>query len=111
MTSAYGGDNGPEGLIYIAPENTTTGKGYVIVANEISGTLSMYEVANAPTLATGEKSEKATFNVFPNPVTKEIRFISTERRDMNCMICPENFLEKRKCFNDRHFKIEYRSVS
>ncbi|OVE57504.1 choice-of-anchor I family protein [Chryseobacterium mucoviscidosis] len=71
MTSAYGGDNGPEGLIYIAPENTTTGKGYVIVANEISGTLSMYEIANAPTLAIGEvKSEKATFNVFPNPVTK-----------------------------------------
>lgn len=71
MTSAYGGDNGPEGIIYIAPENTTTAKGYVIVANEISGTLSMYEVAGAPTLATGEvKTEKATFNVFPNPVSK-----------------------------------------
>lgn len=70
-TSAYGGDNGPEGIIYIAPENTTTGKGYVIIANEISGTLSMYEVANAPTLATGEvKTEKTTFNIFPNPVTK-----------------------------------------
>lgn len=71
MTSAYGGDNGPEGITYVAPENTTTGKGYVIVANEISGTLSMYEVAGAPTLSTGEaKNEKATFNVFPNPVTK-----------------------------------------
>lgn len=71
MTSAYGGDNGPEGIIYVAPENTTTGKGYVIIANEISGTLSMYEVAGAPTLATGEtKTEKTTFNVFPNPVTK-----------------------------------------
>ncbi|MGL6125968.1 choice-of-anchor I family protein [Chryseobacterium artocarpi] len=70
-TSAYGGDNGPEGIIYIAPENTTTQKGYVIVANEISGTLSMYEVAVPPTLATGEvKQEKATFNVFPNPVNK-----------------------------------------
>lgn len=70
-TSAYGGDNGPEGIIYIAPENTTTGKGYVVIANEISGTLSMYEVANAPTLATGEvKAEKATFNVFPNPVAR-----------------------------------------
>lgn len=69
-TSAYGGDNGPEGIIYIAPENTTTGKGYVIIANEISGTLSMYEI-NSATLATGEtKVEKATFNVFPNPVTK-----------------------------------------
>ncbi|WP_370895558.1 choice-of-anchor I family protein [Chryseobacterium gossypii] len=70
MTSAYGGDNGPEGIIYIAPENTTTGKGYVIIANEISGTLSMYEIAGS-TLAVGEtKAEKATFNVFPNPVTK-----------------------------------------
>lgn len=71
LTSAYGGDNGPEGIIYIAPENTTTGKGYVIIANEISGTLSMYEVATSPTLGTGEvKTEKATFNVFPNPVNK-----------------------------------------
>lgn len=70
-TSAYGGDNGPEGVTYISPSNTTTGKGYVIVANEISGTLSMYEVALSPTLGTGEtKIEKATFNVFPNPVNK-----------------------------------------
>jgi len=70
-TSAFGGDNGPEGITYIAPQNTTTGKGYVIVANEISGTLSMYEVAPSPTLATGEvKTEKATFNIFPNPVNK-----------------------------------------
>jgi len=70
-TSAYGGDNGPEGIIYIAPENTTSHKGYVIVANEISGTLSIYEVAQAPTLGTGEiQSETATFNVFPNPVNK-----------------------------------------
>jgi hypothetical protein len=71
MTTAYGGDNGPEGITYIAPENSATGKGYVIVANEISGTLSMYEVVLSTTLATGDvKSEKATFNIFPNPVNK-----------------------------------------
>jgi len=71
MTTAYGGDNGPEGITYIASENSATGKGYVIVANEISGTLSMYEVVLSPTLATGDvKSEKATFNIFPNPVNK-----------------------------------------
>ncbi|WP_312768528.1 choice-of-anchor I family protein [Epilithonimonas sp.] len=71
MTSAYGGDNGPEGITYIAPQNTTTGKGYVVIANEISGTLSMYEVALSPELATGDvKNEKATFNIFPNPVNK-----------------------------------------
>lgn len=69
-TSAFGGDNGPEGIIYIAPENTTTGKGYVVIANEISGTLSIYEVSSS-SLGTGDtKSEKATFNIFPNPVAK-----------------------------------------
>lgn len=71
MTTAYGGDNGPEGITYIAPASSATGKGYVIVANEISGTLSMYEVVLSPTLATGDvKSEKSTFNIFPNPVNK-----------------------------------------
>ncbi len=71
MTTAYGGDNGPEGITYIAPENSATGKAYVIVANEISGTLSMYEVVLSPTLANGDvKSEKASFNIFPNPVKK-----------------------------------------
>lgn len=69
-TSAYAGDNGPEGIIYIAPANTTN-KGYVIIANEISGTLSIYEVGPPPTLGTGETQiEKATFNIFPNPVNK-----------------------------------------
>lgn len=71
-TSAYGGDNGPEGIVYIAPDNTTTNKGYVIIANEISGTLAMYEVSGQTgTLGTSEiKNEKATFNIFPNPVNK-----------------------------------------
>ncbi|KFF00409.1 alkaline phosphatase [Chryseobacterium formosense] len=70
-TSAFAGDNGPEGIIYIAPENMNNGKGYVIIANEISGTLSMYEVLPSATLGTGEvKPEKATFNIFPNPVNK-----------------------------------------
>jgi hypothetical protein len=70
-TSAFGGDNGPEGITYIPPANMNNGKGYVIVANEISGTLSMYEVTPSITLAMGEvKTEKTSFNIFPNPVNK-----------------------------------------
>jgi hypothetical protein len=42
--SSYGGDNGPEGIIYIKNEETNNGKSYVILANEISSTLSIYEV-------------------------------------------------------------------
>lgn len=66
-TSAFGGDNGPEGITYIAPENSSTGKGYVIVANEISGTLSIYEI-DGDVLSSSETQVQKTFSVFPNPV-------------------------------------------
>lgn len=40
----YGGDNGSEGIIYIKNNETSNGKSYVILANEVSSTLSIYEV-------------------------------------------------------------------
>ena len=81
-TSAYGGDNGPEGITYISPENTTTGKGYVIIANEISGTLAMYEVAVSAALSAGSANvEKPTFNIFPNPVIKGNTFYFNRAQD------------------------------
>lgn len=40
----YGGDNGAEGIIYIKNNETSNGKSYVILANEVSSTLSIYEV-------------------------------------------------------------------
>ncbi|HOZ52819.1 MAG TPA: choice-of-anchor I family protein [Chitinophagaceae bacterium] len=40
----YGGDNGAEGIIYIKNSETDNGKSYVILANEVSSTLSIYEV-------------------------------------------------------------------
>ena len=42
--TTYGGDNGPEGIIYIKNEETSNGKSYVLLANEISSTISVYEV-------------------------------------------------------------------
>jgi hypothetical protein len=70
-TSAYSGDNGPEGIIYISAENSPTPKGYVIVANEISGTLTIFEV-NTTNLAnsTFENNTK-TFAIFPNPANQD----------------------------------------
>lgn len=69
-TSAFTGDHGPEGIIYIAPHASPNGKGYVVVANEISGTLSIYEVKNNNVNTSNGKisAEPLTFNVFPNPV-------------------------------------------
>ena len=66
-TSAYGGDHGPEGITYIRPENSATGKPYVLVANEISGTITIFEV-DLNTLATPDfQNNPATFVMFPNP--------------------------------------------
>ena len=66
-TSAYAGDHGPEGITYIRPENSATGKPYVLVANEISGTITIFEV-DLNTLATPDfQNNPATFVMFPNP--------------------------------------------
>lgn len=49
-TTEYAGDHGPEGIIYISREDSPNGKAYVAVANEISGTVSLFEVMGAPKL-------------------------------------------------------------
>ncbi len=46
--NTFGGDNGPEGITYIAPQVSPDGKAYVIIANEISGSLSIFEIENVP---------------------------------------------------------------
>ncbi|MFZ4621207.1 MAG: choice-of-anchor I family protein [Bacteroidota bacterium] len=37
------GDLGPEGILFVTPQNSPTGLGLVIVANEISGTVSLFQ--------------------------------------------------------------------
>lgn len=66
-TSAYGGDNGPEGITYIKPENSPNGKAYTLVANEISGTITIFEVDTKTLNNSSFNSETKTFTIFPNP--------------------------------------------
>ncbi len=70
------GDLAPEGLIYIAPEDNATETGLLVVANEVSATISVYQLNN-DTLSTDdfETSENA-ITVFPNPVEDGQLFIS-----------------------------------
>lgn len=76
-TSAYAGDHGPEGITYIAPENSPTGKGYILVANEISGTITIFEV-NAKSLSAPDfvSDSAPTFALFPNPSQKGIVYFN-----------------------------------
>ncbi|MEJ7626028.1 MAG: choice-of-anchor I family protein [Ferruginibacter sp.] len=41
---AYGGDNGSEGIIFISAANSPTGNPIVVLANEVSSTLTFYNV-------------------------------------------------------------------
>jgi len=69
-TSAYAGDHGPECLVFIPGAKSPDGNNYLVVANEISGTLSVFEVQDNNGTGTSVSSpgrRYKTFNVFPNP--------------------------------------------
>ena len=42
--TTYAGDQGPEGIIYVSKNNSPTGKPYIIIANEVSGNISVFEI-------------------------------------------------------------------
>lgn len=44
--NTYAGDHGPETIIYIPPTKHSKNRSYLAVANEISGTISIFEVVN-----------------------------------------------------------------
>ncbi|MCB0561242.1 MAG: choice-of-anchor I family protein [Phaeodactylibacter sp.] len=51
---SLGGDLSPEGLIYIAPEDSPTGFAFVLTANELSGSVAAFELATAPSVSFAE---------------------------------------------------------
>ncbi len=76
--SAYTGDHGPEGIIFIPAAQSPDGKDYIIVANEISGTLSVFEVKNnnVATAINSVSATTTTFNIFPNPSNNGIVYFN-----------------------------------
>lgn len=75
-TATFAGDNGPEGIIFLHAKANKQGKHYVISANEISGTLAVFEVkAYKPTTGI-EQVELPMVNVYPNPVQQGTLYFS-----------------------------------
>jgi len=66
--SSFSGDNGPEGIIFISNKQSPDGKHYIVVANENSGTLGIYEVkVNTPIVGINNLSLKNEIVIYPNP--------------------------------------------
>ncbi|MCB9045311.1 MAG: T9SS type A sorting domain-containing protein [Chitinophagales bacterium] len=76
-TNAYGGDNGPEGLIFLDAAHNSHGKYYLITANEVSGTVAVFEVKVAPVSVQDVANKLPKLNVYPNPVIKGQLYFST----------------------------------
>ena len=62
------GDLGPEGIVYVRPEDNATDKGLLILSNEVSATLSLYQI-NEDTLSISSFAgdEEDSFKIYPNP--------------------------------------------
>ena len=73
--TAFSGDQGPEGIIYIKPEESSTGKGLIVISNEISATVSVYEILNN-VLSTAENYNPKNLEiaVYPNPASENLNF-------------------------------------
>ncbi|MBK7425880.1 MAG: choice-of-anchor I family protein [Saprospiraceae bacterium] len=71
-TSVYEGDNGAETSVFIPSITSPDTKPYLIIANEISGTLTIYEVIDNNPVSVNNSEGKTirSLNVFPNPATK-----------------------------------------
>lgn len=75
-TSAYAGDQGPEGITYVSASQSPNNKGYILVANEVSGTITTFEIDATALSSDSFETETATFNVFPNPSNKGLVYFN-----------------------------------
>lgn len=60
------GDLAPEGIIYVDAADNTTGNGLVVIANEESATIAVYQVPNDTATINDINSSKISY--YPNPV-------------------------------------------
>ncbi|MGB3775707.1 MAG: choice-of-anchor I family protein, partial [Leeuwenhoekiella sp.] len=70
------GDLAPEGIIYIQPEDNATEKGLIVIANEVSATISVYTLENNTLSLNDALAVENNFMVYPNPAKGERVFFN-----------------------------------
>ncbi|KKK83370.1 hypothetical protein LCGC14_2794070, partial [marine sediment metagenome] len=63
------GDLAPEGIIYVKPEDNATEKGLIVIANEVSATISVYTLDNNTLSLEDVVAAKNNFSIYPNPAS------------------------------------------
>lgn len=75
------GDLGCEDVLFIDGLHSSDGKYYIVTSNEISGTVSVFEIMGVAPVDTSDTTTgiipivmSESFNMYPNPATSEVRF-------------------------------------
>jgi DNA-binding beta-propeller fold protein YncE len=71
--SSAAGDLGPESIIHIAAADSPDGKEYLVVANEVSGTISAFSLSGYG-IGIDENPAATGFDFWPNPATETVEF-------------------------------------
>ncbi len=82
-TATYGGDQGAEGIIFIDSINSPNGKPYVLLANEVSSTVSVFEVqAPAKPPVSIDKIDGNDIGIiYPNPAQLKVYVTLNEKAE------------------------------
>lgn len=69
-------DAGAEGIIYISPAHSPDGFAYLLLANEVSSSISVFRLSGAPLAIENEffKSNESGISIFPNPSSGIVHF-------------------------------------
>ncbi|RYE24991.1 MAG: T9SS type A sorting domain-containing protein [Sphingobacteriales bacterium] len=73
-TAAYGGDQGPEGIIFLAADKNPHNKNFLLTANEVSGTVAVFEIKSAQLPNSVAAIELPRIHVYPNPAKDKLFF-------------------------------------
>ncbi|MFD2890754.1 choice-of-anchor I family protein [Flavobacterium chuncheonense] len=76
-TTGLGGDLGPEGIIYINPTDSPNSTGLIVMANEVSATISVYQIMNNTLNSTDFSRTTNQFVAYPNPVKNGVVYFNT----------------------------------